>query len=102
MLPEITEEQRREALAKAWEARMMRCSVKRALKAGTLDPLAALDREDAARMRVRDFLRSLPGVGVTRAAAAMEELGVSKTKRVSGLGCRQRERLEDWIGKNVN
>lgn len=102
MLPELTYEQRRQALGKAMEARMMRQSVKRALKAGTLDPLDALGREDAARMRVLDFMRSLPGVGIARATAAMEGLRINQARRVRGLGRRQRERLEDWIRENVH
>lgn len=102
MLPELTDEQRREALGKAMEARMMRRSVKTALKAGTLDPVRALGMEDAAGIRVRDFLRSLPGVGTARAEAAIRSLGISEARRVRGLGRRQVERLVDWIDANVD
>lgn len=97
MLPELTDEQRREALDKAMEARMMRSSVKTALKAGTLDPVRALALEEVSGMRIRAFLTALPGVGGTTADAALRRLAIAPLRRVRGLGCRQMERLVDWI-----
>lgn len=97
MPPELTDAQRREALAIAMEARRMRQTIKRCLKAGTLDPARALAMEGARRMRVRDFLRALPGMGGARADGAMERLGISARRCVGGLGPRQLERLVDWI-----
>lgn len=102
MVPELTYGQRRAALDKAMEARRMRRSIKLALKAGTLDPVRALSMEDVAGMRARDFLRALPGVGAARADAAMRGLRIAGSRRVRGLGCRQMERLLDWIEENVD
>lgn len=97
MLPELTDEQRREALDKAMEARMMRSSVKTALKAGTLDPVRAIGMEDVSRMRVRDFIKALPGAYTATADRAMRRLGIAEGRRMGGLGRRQVERLIDWI-----
>ena len=36
----------------------------------------------------------MPGVGKIRAAQIMERLGISETRRVRGLGDKQREALE--------
>lgn len=97
MVPEITDEQRLAALEKAKEARRARHSIRVALKAGALDPLRALAMKDAAGMRVRVFLTSLPGVGGATADEALRVLGIAPSRRIGGLGCRQVERLTDWI-----
>ena len=99
MLPRLSDEQRRTALAKASEARMMRHSVKVALKAGTLDPLRALRMDEVARMRVRDFIKSLPGAGPVTAEKVMSRFEIAPSRRISGLGPKQMEHLVDWIRK---
>lgn len=50
-----------------------------------------------ATLRVRELLTSVPGLGPTRAERAMEQLGIAASKRVGGLGIRQREKLSDWL-----
>jgi ribosomal protein S13 len=40
-------------------------------------------------MRVSALLESMPGVGKVRAAGIMEELGISPSRRVRGLGANQ-------------
>lgn len=62
------------------------------LEAGWTDP----DSTEA-RLRVRELLVSLPGLGPIRTAAVLAELGISQSKRVGGLGVRQRKILRDWI-----
>jgi guanylate kinase len=70
-----------------------------------LSPVDALDaawNEPAtagAGLRVREFLTSIPGLGPTRAAAAMTRLGIAPSKRVGGLGVLQRRRLRDWLAE---
>lgn len=97
MVPELTDEQRLAALAKANKARRMRHSIKAALKAGTLDPVRAIGMEDVGRMRVRDFIKALPGAYTATADRAMRRLGIAEGRRMGGLGRRQTERLIDWI-----
>ena len=44
-------------------------------------------------MKVSTVLESLPGVGKVRATKIMEELDISATRRIRGLGAKQREML---------
>ena len=97
MIPELTTGQRIAALEKANEARRMRHSIKVALKAGTLDPVRAIGMEEVGRMRVRDFIKALPGAYTATADRAMRRLGIVESRRMGGLGRRQVERLIDWI-----
>ena len=53
----------------------------------------------ASRMKVSTLIESLPGYGKAKAAKIMEELGISATRRVQGLGVRQREQLLEQLTK---
>ena len=95
-LPTLTEEQRREALAKAAEARKKRAEVKGRLKTGNLSLRDVLDRrgdETVGKMKVSSVLESMPGVGKVRARKLMERLDISASRRVRGLGAKQKEAL---------
>src|SRR5919201_7113328 len=88
-LPTLTEEQRKEALAKAAEARKRRAELKGQLKAEKLslrDVLARQGDEVVGKMKVSSVLESLPGVGKVRARRIMERLDISTSRRVRGLG----------------
>ena len=50
-----------------------------------------------ATLRVRELLTSIPGIGPTRVARIMADLGIAESKRVGGLGVRQRRLLGDWL-----
>ena len=56
------------------------------------DPIAP-----EATLRVRELLMSIPNLGPTRVDRVMEELGIAASKRVGGLGVRQRVKLRDWL-----
>ena len=95
-LPTLTEEQRRDALAKAAVARKRRAEIKAELKSGkrTLKDLLARQGDDTVgKMKVSTVLESLPGVGKVRAAKMMEKLDISASRRIRGLGAKQRESL---------
>jgi hypothetical protein len=95
-LPSLTPEQRQQALAKAADARKKRAVIKGELKSGALslkDVLARSDDEIVGKMKVSAVLESLPGVGKVRAQKLMEELDISASRRVRGLGSKQRELL---------
>jgi 5'-3' exonuclease len=101
-LPTLTEEQRKEALAKAAEARKRRAVIKGELKAGkqTLGGLLEKSGDDiVGKMKVSNVLESLPGVGKVRAQKLMEELDISASRRVRGLGAKQREMLLEKFKK---
>jgi guanylate kinase len=48
-----------------------------------------------ATLRVRELLMSVPTLGPTRADRVMEQLGIAASKRVGGLGIRQRVKLRE-------
>jgi DNA uptake protein ComE-like DNA-binding protein len=101
-LPTLTPEQRAEALQKAAEARKKRAELKGELKSGkkTLgDVLKRSDDDIVGKMKVSNVLESLPGVGKVRAQKIMEELDISASRRIRGLGAKQREQLLDRFGK---
>jgi ribosomal protein S13 len=50
-------------------------------------------------MKVSSVLESLPGVGRVRAKKIMERLDISESRRVRGLGAKQREALLAEFGK---
>lgn len=94
-LPQLTDEQRKEALEKAAQARHARAELRDKIKAGdvTLEEVLSSDDPVASRMKVSALIESLPGYGKAKAAKVMNELGISPTRRVKGLGARQREQL---------
>ena len=102
-LPQLTEEQRRQALEKAAEARKKRAEVKAKLKNGGLGLSECLDRAEAdevlGKMKVSAMLEALPGVGKVRAQKVMEELNISGSRRLRGLGDKQKQSLKERFGK---
>ncbi|MFC5501675.1 guanylate kinase [Lysinimonas soli] len=50
-----------------------------------------------ATLRVRELLMSIPSLGPTRADRVMALLGIAGSKRVGGLGVRQRTKLRDYL-----
>lgn len=95
--PQLTEEQRRAALLKAAEARRVRAELKDKLKMGsvTLAELFDLaDKDDiVGKTKTLAVLESLPGVGKVKARRTMEQVGISESRSVRGLGERQRNAL---------
>ena len=70
-LPQLSDEQRKEALAKAAEARKARAALRDQIKSGektVADVLADVDDPVVARMRVSMLIESLPGYGKAKAA----------------------------------
>ena len=101
-LPQLSDEQRKEALAKAAEARKARAALREQIKSGektVADVLADVDDPVVARMRVSMFIESLPGYGKAKAAKLMEELDISASRRIKGLGTRQRDELLERLGR---
>lgn len=101
-LPTLTEEQRKQALAKAAEARRKRADLKGRLKAektSLREVLAKQGDDVVGKMKVAAVLESLPGVGKVRARKIMERLDISASRRVRGLGAKQKEALLTEFGK---
>jgi hypothetical protein len=101
--PTLSAEQRAAALLRAAEVRADRGQARADVKAGRLSLAGLLDRatsEDAlASMRVSALLAALPGYGKVRAAALLDELGIASSRRVRGLGVRQRAALLARVGQ---
>ena len=100
--PKLTDEQRQAALAKAAAARRARAELKEQLKMGsiTLRELfpQAEGNDIVGKMKVHAVLEALPGVGKVRARKIMEEIGISESRRVRGLGAQQMAALEREFG----
>ena len=95
--PQLTPEERANALARAKFSRQVRAGVKLRIKNQDLSIAQVLEiaREDEAiaKMRVLELVESVPGMGKIRAKALLERLHISLTRRVQGLGRHQVESL---------
>ncbi len=84
-------------MAKAAEARRQRAEIKERLKMGSLSFAELMGQvskdEMVGKMKVLAVLESLPGLGKVKARKLMEEVGISETRRLQGLGANQRESL---------
>jgi transposase len=96
-LPQLTEEQRTAALEKAAAARKSRAELKDRLKRGGTTLTEVLNQSDSddvlGKMKVSALLEAMPGVGKVRAAQIMEEHEIAPSRRLRGLGDRQRKAL---------
>jgi hypothetical protein len=99
--PSLSPEARQAALQKAAAARRQRAELKEKLKMGSLTFKELLDQADrdevVAKMKVVAVLESLPGLGKVKARRLMEEIGISETRRVQGLGDKQRRSLSEKL-----
>lgn len=96
-VPKLDPEQRREALQKAAEARRIRAELKQMLKTGEVSLQDVLDRAETvdtlAATKVIEVLEAMPGYGKVKARRLMETLDIAPSRRIRGLGPRQREAL---------
>lgn len=101
--PILTAEERTAALLKAAASRKRRAEVKAKVKNGEFSIDAVLEiaaNEDAiSKMRVRELLEALTGVGKVRASSLMERLNISPTRRIGGLGRHQIKELRNEFMK---
>lgn len=90
-VPNLSKEERAEALRKAQQMRSKRMELRKELKAGNVTLAEVLERDDeiVTRMKVKYLLESLPNIGKITATAIMEEVGINESRRVQGLGKRQ-------------
>lgn len=90
-LPVMTDEQRRKNLEKAAAARKERKALLDLVREGSVTFGQASADPRYWRIPVVRLLVAVPGVGKAKATQLMTEAGISPTRRVKGLGCRQRE-----------
>lgn len=95
--PQLSQEQRVAALAKAAVARRERAELKEKLKMGSTNLRELFEQaegdEIVGKMKVLAVLESLPGLGKVKSRRLMLEIGISEARRVQGLGKNQREAL---------
>jgi len=96
-LPQLTDEQRAAALEKAAAARRARAELKDRLKRGGTNLKQVLKDAESdevlGKMKVSALLEALPKVGKVKAQEIMTELEIAPTRRLRGLGDRQRKAL---------
>jgi signal recognition particle GTPase len=95
--PALSPDQRQAALEKAAAARRLRAELKEKLKMGSMTLKELLEQADTdetvGKMKVLSVLESLPGLGKVKARRLMEDVGISETRRLQGLGDQQRRKL---------
>ena len=100
-LPNLSDADRQAALKKAAEARQKRAELRADIKSGKISFAEVMKKSSdpiVARMKVSTLLESLPGYGKAKAAKIMDELDISESRRIQGLGARQREALMKRLG----
>lgn len=93
VVPERTEAQRTEALARANEIRTVRAQLKRDIKARRAlvsELLEAKVHPDLRTMKAADLLAAMPFVGPERAAEMLKAAGAASSKTLGGMTVRQR------------
>ncbi len=102
-VPTRSPEQRADALAAALAARQERARLRAALKSREIDAvdviLGAPDHPLWASVKVSWLLECVPGIGEVRAERIMTSLRIAPSRRVQGLGERQRQALLAELGE---
>ncbi|HHU82220.1 MAG: integration host factor [Clostridia bacterium] len=100
-LPTLSLEEKKRALKKAQRVRSQRAKLRQDLKAGRTTIREVLERADddvIAKMRVVYLLESLPRIGKIRTRKIMNDIGIDETRRIQGLGSRQKQALLERFG----
>lgn len=101
-IPQLSPEDRAAALEKAKAARIKRAEVREELKTGKLTVAQVLDMRDdpiVGRMKISTLIETLPGYGKAKAERIMKELRIAESRRIKGIGERQREALLERLAK---
>ena len=97
VLPEMTDEQRAAALARAGEARRKRAEIKHLLKSGSISFSDVLDRAEeddlVAGTKIQAIVVSMPHMGKVSTKRLLEEIGIADNRTIRGLGPNQRSAL---------
>ena len=96
-VPELSDDARRAALEKAAEARRIRAEMKQQLRDGEItlaDVIARAEHDEVVgKTKVSAVLEAIPRIGKKTARRTMEQLDISESRRLRGLGEKQRARL---------
>ena len=100
-IPQLSAEDRAQALEKAKAARIERARVREQLKMGKLSIAQVLAMKDdpvMGRMKVSTLIETIPGYGKAKAEKIMKELQIAESRRLRGLGERQQAALLERLG----
>lgn len=100
-VPVLSKEQRLQALELAKQARSERARIKERVQSGELslaDVVAMRNDEVVGKMRVADLIASVPHFGEAKTTKIMQELRISQSRRLQGLGKRQVADLLERLG----
>jgi hypothetical protein len=100
-IPKLSEAERKAALEKAKEARIKRAEVREQLKSGKLTLAEVIEMKDdpvVGRMKVSTLIETLPGYGKAKSEKIMNELQIAESRRLRGLGDRQKAALLERLG----
>lgn len=104
----VPEVDRAAASRAAVAARQARAAVKNDLAIRVRSPLDVAraawkePRSPEATLRVKELIGALPGMGPVRTLRVLDQLSIAESKRVGGLGVRQREALLRWLSSREN
>tara|TARA_B100001778_G_scaffold254714_1_gene214755 strand:- start:946 stop:1263 length:318 start_codon:yes stop_codon:yes gene_type:complete len=95
--PNLSQKQREAALLRAADARRVRAETKDLLRDGSVTfgellTLADVD-ELVGKMKTLAALESMPKIGKVKARRLMREIGIAESRRLKGLGEKQRTKL---------
>ena len=95
--PQLTVVQRKAAGLKAVAARRDRAMVKNQIAEGSISvfDLFLDTRDSVLRMKLVEALMAVPGIGERRLEAIMAKTGISKSRRIGGVGRKQIEQLRE-------
>ena len=100
-IPQLTAEERAQALEKAKQARAKRAELREQLKSGKITLAKVIEMKDdevVGRMKVSTLIETLPGYGKAKAEKIMKDLHIAESRRLRGLGERQIIALLERLG----
>lgn len=89
--PSLSSDERAAAGMKAVRARRERAEVKEGLSGGELSIFDLFNdtRDSVLRMKLSDALKAVPGIGMKRQEQIFAKTGISKSRRIGGVGRKQ-------------
>ncbi|MFE5947970.1 integration host factor, actinobacterial type [Streptomyces sp. NPDC056480] len=94
-IPLLTSSDRSDASQRAVALRRERARLLNDLSQSRISLAEMLERKDdvVGRIRARRLLEALPGIGPARSLQLIRQAGIAESRRVAGIGPRQKERL---------
>ena len=101
-IPRISKEKRDAGLIKARLRKTQRAQIKQSIKKGSADFNSFFLADNyfsdvVADMKLKDMIKSIPGIGDIKAQKILNVLNISSRKTVRGLGKKQRENFKNYF-----